>query len=215
MKVSRSGYYGWIERGSRLNGNFNIELLSLISKIFYERNEAYRYRRITIEIAKRTNEKINPKTTKRYMDFIGIKSKCRRTKKPRESKNLKDDFSNKLNGSFQSTKPLTKIYTDITQVRTLDGWMYLSITVDGYNWEILDFQINLNKGNIISIKNITETLKLVNKDHFKNVIIHSDRGSEYTSLDMKEINKKYMINQSMGRKGCSLDNRPAEYFFPY
>ncbi len=69
----------------------------------------------------------------------------------------------------------------------------------------------MNKGNIIAISNIKNTLQKIKNP--AQDIIHSDHGKEYTSNMFNNLKEKYNFKHSMGRIGIALDNHPIEYFF--
>ncbi len=73
------------------------------------------------------------------------------------------------------------IATDITEFYSKEGKVYLSVTMDLFNEEILDYEFAKHKGSSLVIPNLKRTLDSI-KDT-KNVIIHSDNGPEYTSYD--------------------------------
>lgn len=208
--VTRQGFNYWKKNNTVGNGRYDSVLLKQIEETFYERRRAYGYRRITVLLNKR-DIAIGEKTTLRYMQYLGLKSKVRAKRKNREQKNIGFQTDDQILGKWKANAPFEKIYTDISQVQTKQGWGYLSITIDGFNNEILDYKFEMNKGNMIAIPNLRDTLlKIPNS---AKTIIHSDHGSEYTSFQYNELKKTFRFLQSMGRVGKSLDNRPPEYFF--
>ena len=89
-------------------------------------------------------------------------------------------------------------------------FVYLSITLDGFNNQILDYQLSLTNDSNLIITNIKQTLKKC----FPYVpIIHSDHAVQYTSHAYQQMVRQKLLIQSMSRVVNSLDNRPAEYFF--
>ncbi len=90
-----------------------------------------------------------------------------------------------------------KIYNDITQIKVKEGWLYLSVTLDGFNNKVIDYKYLMNKGNIIAISNIKNTLlKIKNPEQ---TIIHSDYGREYTSNMFNNLKEKHNFKHSNGK----------------
>ena len=155
--------------------------------------------------------KVNKKTTYRYMKYLGISSCIRRKKVySREKKDTRFEGCDLIKMIFKANEPFEKIFTDVTHLKINGKKYYLSATIDGFNNEILDYQLSSKHDNKFIIKNIKETLK---KCCGKIPIIHNDHGSNYTSIEYQVMTEKGLFKQSFGRVGKCLDNRLIEYFF--
>ena len=145
------------------------------------------------------------------MKHLGISSCIRRKKVySREKKNTHFEGCDLIKMLFNADKPFEKIFTDVTHLKINGKKYYLSATLDGFNNEILDVQLSSKHDNKLIIKNIEETLK---KCCDRIPIIHTDHGSNYTSIEYQAMAEKGLFKQSFGRVGKCLDNRPIEYFF--
>ena len=178
--------------------------------MFFTKEENFIDVEITIPLNKR-NVVVSEKTTLKYMQKLNLKSKTRARENQREDKDLEIKSENLINRNWISPLPKQKIYTDITQIKVKEGWLYLSVTLDGFNNEVIDYKYLMNKGNIIAISNIRNTLKKIKNP--SQTIIRSDHGREYTSNMFNDLKAKYNFKHSMGKIGNALDNRPIEYFF--
>ena len=145
----------------------------------------------------------------RLMREEGLKSII--SKKYRALNKVKEvgGLSNKLNQDFKSEKYGEKILGDITYIKTKDrGWCYLSSYMDLYNNEILAWNFSPS----MDVELILSTLEKIPKKHLKGSIVHTDRGSQYTSKETREKLRECGAQESYSRKGNPYDNACIESF---
>lgn len=187
---------------------------SLILDVFNNHKGIYGYRRITTFIRINHNIKINYKKVYRIMKSLGLRSRVRAKKKffaPLVEGLIIED--NILNRDFKANTPSSKLVTDITTIKyKRNKKMYLSAIMDLYNNEILTYKISFNNNNELVINTITDIL---DKNKLDGAILHSDRGTQYTSRLYNTILKENKIIQSMSRKGNCHDNACIESFFSH
>ena len=118
---------------------------------------------------------------------------------------------NLIHQDFKSDKPFAKVLTDITQVQCMNGKLYISPIFDCCNGEILSLCMDTNMKKELVI----DTLKAaVNRyPGLKGAIIHSDRGSQYTSEAFREALASYGMLQSLSGVDHCYDNARMESFF--
>ena len=117
---------------------------------------------------------------------------------------------NLLKQDFSADRPYTKLLTDISQIQCLDGKLYISPILDCFNGEILSLIMrdNMKKGLCI------DTLKAAGMRYpIKGAILHSDRGSQYTSDEFRALLKSNHIQQSLSGVDHCYDNARMESFF--
>ncbi|WAN63373.1 Tra5 transposase, IstB [Candidatus Phytoplasma rubi] len=115
---------------------------------------------------------------------------------------------NLIKNHFHTDQPLTKIYTDLTCFNTKQGFLWVSVILDGYHQQILSVQTSLRP----NLKLIQATFKVLPKLK-RPCIIHSDRGGGYTSRVWQQTLQKKGFLISMSRPGCPNDNAPIESWF--
>jgi putative transposase len=120
-------------------------------------------------------------------------------------------FDNLLNRNFKVNKPNQVYVGDITYIRTLEGWLYLATVIDLYSRKIIGYKMSNRMTKDLVISALLRALK--SRGYPKNVIVHSDRGSQYASNEYKRILKLYGLRGSMSKKGDCWDNAVAESFF--
>lgn len=209
--VSRAAYYVW--KGKLEEADPDQERMEHIQAVYETSHKTYGYRRITIHLQQKLGLRINHKTVLRLMGKLGIRSQAR---KPKMHKKLEEigtyhRYPNVLNRQFVATGPNQKWVTDVTYIRTLQGWAYLSTIKDLYD----DFIVAHVFDHSNSIALVTQTLKRAKQKEkvTDGLILHSDQGTQYTSQAYHILVGEYNITPSMSRRGNCWDNAPMENFF--
>jgi len=213
LGVSRSGYYAWADRGSSTHEKKDRELSELIAKIFREHHGRYGSPRIWAEL-KDQGLRVSRKRVERIMR----ESKLQARKRKRhivttDSNHLYEVAENILNREFHAPYPGAKWVSDITYLRSNEGWLYLATILDLYDrkvigWSMLD---------TMTSKLVCTALEMavLNRPPREGLIFHSDRGAQYCSEEFRTTLKTSFptVRQSMSRKGNCWDNACAESFF--
>ena len=209
--VSRAAYYAWA--GKLAATDPDQERLDKIQAVYEASHKSYGYRRITIQLQRKQGLRINHKAVLRLMGKLGIRSQAR---KPKMYKKLEElgtyhRYPNVLNRDFVATKPNQKWVTDVTYIRTLQGWAYLSTIKDLYDGFIVAHVFDQTN----SIALVTQTLKRAKQQEkvTDGLVLHSDQGTQYTSQAYHVLTGEYNISPSMSRRGNCWDNAPMENFF--
>jgi transposase InsO family protein len=153
--VSRAAYYEWVRRLSEADRDQ--EGMKQVQTAYQASHKTYGYRRVTIHLQQKMRICINHKAVLQLMGKLGIRSQAR---KPKMLKKLEEigtyhRYPNVLNRGFVATKPNQKWVTDITYIRTQQGWSYLSTIKDLYDGFIVAHAFDLHN----SIALVTQTLK--------------------------------------------------------
>lgn len=122
---------------------------------------------------------------------------------------------NKLNQDFTTTTYNQVWVSDITYIRTREGWSYLTTVIDLFDRKVIGWQVSNNltaKDTVIPALNKACSNRMLIAG--QSLIFHSDRGIQYACNEFKQLIKKQKwINQSMSGKGNCYDNAVAESFF--
>lgn len=219
LSFSKSYYYKLIKEinEQRINNTLIIDkrirddkeyILFLIKKIYFESNKVFGAKRIRLILTKTYEIKITYKTVFKYMNELNLKYIIRRKNTRRiDAKNTQDQTKNILNRNFEININNKTICTDVTYIKFLNKWVYLSAAISLTNNKIIAWNLSTSNNNEL----VMDTFK--NVDLSKYNMIHSDHGVQYTSKDFKNLLIENNIIQSMSRVGNSLDNRPIEYWF--
>lgn len=120
-------------------------------------------------------------------------------------------YRNILNRDFSTTAINQKWACDITYVHTEEGWLYLAVVIDLYSRAVIGWSMSRRMKKVLVCDALM--IALFKRKFPRNVIVYSDRGSQYCSIKYQNILKDYRLIGSMSRKGNGWDNAIAESFF--
>ena len=197
LGVSRSGYYGFVKRMDKPARD--LELSELIRECQQETKQTYGYRRVAIWL-ERKGIHHNPKTILRVMNKYSLLSVVRRRKYCNYSQAL-HRYDNLLNRDFHADRPNQKWVTDISYIKTAQGFLYLSVIRDLYDRSVVAYKTS-------TVQNINLVLNTIKAAKRKEKVtgelqLHSDQGFQYTSQPYFNLTKAYHITPSMSRRGFS------------
>jgi len=210
LKVSESGYYRY---DHNLGKPSKDKLLSgEMEKIMdaSEYNDNYGVDRMQTALEQK-GVKAGKRRIRRIMAEKGWLHSRRRPKSLTKPDPEAIYNENLLKKDFSSDKPFTKVLTDITQVQCQNGKLYISPIFDCFSGEILSLCMadNMKKELVIDTLNAA-----VNRyPHLKGAVIHSDRGSQYTSEAFREAVASSNMIQSLSGVDHCYDNARMESFF--
>ena len=147
------------------------------------------------------------------MKLLGIRSIINRKFKSCGGKNPKvdKDYPNLLNQEFTVEKPGLKWVTDITYIYTKEqGWTYLAAVIDLFDLKVIGWSYGEKIDTNLVIAALSKAVINRARDH--NCILHSDRGSQYTSNRFEEMLEILNIQHSYSKKGYPYDNASMESF---
>jgi transposase InsO family protein len=209
LGVSRSGYYKHLK--IKAKPNKDDELLSAMIKILEEDEENENYGKIRMrERLRELGHKCSPSRVSRIMDENGLKPV--KKKKPNsitKADRAAQDSDNLLNGDFYTEKPNEKFVTDITQTPTLDGPLYICAIFDCYDNSVWGLEMADNMRAELVCSSLSSAILM--NPAMRGAILHSDRGSQYTSSVFRETLDKLGVIQSMNSAaGRCYDNAKCE-----
>lgn len=211
LKVSRSGYYKWLQHQETASEQENLGLMNVIKELHSQHNGILGYRRMTLFVNCMLGTSYNKKRIRRLMHILGIRSIIRRAKGYCTKTSFVNVEDNILNRDFTATAPNQKWCTDVTFLKYgFSCKAYLSAIKDLYDGSIVAYVVGQFNDNEL----VLETLRKAQKANPNAIpLIHSDRGSQYTSKDYYRLTTQYQMTRSMSRVGKCIDNAPIESFF--
>lgn len=122
------------------------------------------------------------KRVQRLMKKMGLIAIIIKRFKPQNSHSSDLDLPNLLNQNFEASRPNEKWVADITYIHTIkDGWCYLASILDLYTHKLIAFEFSKKMDKSIVIKALDKAMLRQGKP--EGVILHTDRGSQYTSTE--------------------------------
>ena len=168
--------------------------------------------KIRMELLKRNIKASLPRIARR-MRIMGLRSIIVKKFKayPSTYKNSNNNYINLINQEFNPTEPNVKWVGDITYIYTEEyGWTYLATVMDLYDLKIIGWEYSTSMTDNVAIKAIEKAY--YNRKPTKELIFHSDRGSQYTSNKYEMKLKELGIIHSYSKKGYPYDNACMESF---
>jgi len=214
--VSRSTYYKWL-KSDKHNPQINrdAELLCLIREIVFDNKYRYGNLRIKKKLLKLHGIRVSRKKIARLLREN--KLNARRMRKyitTTDSKHSYPVCENILNRDFNTSKPGQKWVSDITYLRKINGWEYLTVVIDLFDRQVIGWALS---DNLETINTTIPAFEMAVKNRIpeKDLIFHSDRGVQYCANSFNDVLRKLCpsVRQSMSRKGNCWDNACAESFF--
>ncbi|MGW6413504.1 IS3 family transposase [Streptomyces vinaceus] len=214
MKTGRSTYYAWVAGAAAREARRRADeaLAHEITVIHIASRRNYGVPRITAEL-RRHGGAVNHKRVERVMRKYGIAGNSRRTgRRSLTRADTKAAPSPDLIGrDFTSRRPGTRIVGDITYIPTAEGWLYLAGWLDLATREVIGYSMADHHRAELVVDALDMAAGLGRLE--PGCIIHSDRGSEYTSRQLRARIDVLGHRQSMGRTGSCFDNAAAESFW--
>jgi putative transposase len=209
LGVARSGYYAWLINPVSNRAEDDARLLRLIRASFLASHGIYGAPRILLDLRER-GETCSKHRVTRLMRENGL---CAlhgyRTRQIAASK-PPPLIPNLLQRQFTVSKPNKAWVTDITYIRTWQGWLYLAVVMDLFSRKIVGWAV---KGTIHSDLVLDAVTGAVRRRRPRKTLIHSDQGTQYGSDAWRRYCKANNLEPSMSRRGNCWDNAVAESFF--
>lgn len=216
FEVSRSGYYAWKNRPVSSRAASQQELIAAMRDIHAQMREVYGSPRMHRELLERGFE-VSENTVAKLMKSAGIQAKTKKKfQVTTDSKHSRPVAENHLNRQFDCvTKPHEVWLSDITYIWTESGWMYLAVVLDMYTRKVVGWSFAERMTTDLVVKALEEAVQResLSRETLQQLIIHSDRGSQYASEAYQQLLIRLGMTCSMSRKGNCWDNAPMESFF--
>ena len=210
LGVARSGFYAWVRHPLSDRSIEDERLVKLIREAYTASDGVYGSPRVFLDL-REAGERVGRKRVARLMREHRIRA-IRGYKKPRHLVGIPSVIApNRLQRQFTVDRPDLAWVTDITYIRTWEGWLYLAVVMDLHSRMIVGWsmQPTLARGIVVDAL----LMAVWKRKPKERVIVHSDQGSQYGSDDWLRFCKEHNLDPSMSRRGNCWDNAVAESFF--
>ena len=211
LKVSLSGYYGWVDRPLSKRAREELRLELEIKAAHRRTRQTYGAERMQHELAEH-GVRVGICRLKRLRRKLGVRCKQKKKfKATTDSRHKLPVAENLLGQEFKVYAPNKVWVSDITYVPTDEGWLYLAGHKDLFNGEIVGYAM----GERLSKNLVEESLlrAVSSRRPEREVLHHSDRGSQYCSHEYRSLLKHLGLVVSMSGRGNCYDNAPMESFW--
>jgi putative transposase len=211
LDVSKSGFYEWRDRKPSATAIRREQLKEKIRELFTEFGGTYGYRRIHAELLRR-GVQVGDELVRdlmRELDLVTVQPRPYRTTTVRGEN--EPDVPDLVRRDFSADRPGTKLVGDITYISTWQGWLYLATAIDCFNKEVIGYAL----ADHMRTELVSDALRMAARNYElePGCIMHSDRGTQYTSAEYRACLDELELRHSLGRTGVCWDNALAESFF--
>ena len=211
LGMSNAGFHAWLRRPPSARAEADAALLERVQSIHTRSRQTYGAPRVHAELQV-VGEKHGRKRIARLMRAAGLVGACHRhggpvaTRRDKESRPAPD----LVDRNFTADGPNRLWVADITYVPTAVGFLYLAVVLDAWSRKVVGWSM----ANHLRAELVLNALEMaVGQRQPREVIHHSDQGSQYTSLAFGNRCGEAGVRPSMGSVGDAHDNAMAESFF--
>lgn len=213
MRVSRSGFYDYLERFTRHTGDIAppSAVETRAQTIFNQSRGSYGSRRIMHKL-NADGHRVGRYKVRSLMRRLGLKARVpRRYKLTTDSCHRFPVAQNLVNRNFTADSPNAVWAADISYVWTWEGWLYLAVVMDLHSRQIVGWAMDKRMQKELVLDALS--MAYFRRRPARGLIHHSDRGSQYACHEYQKRLEQYGMLPSMSRKGDCWDNAPMERFF--
>jgi len=211
LGVSRSGFYAWRVRGPSTRQRDDERLSVEVVAIHDRSRRTYGSPRVHAEL-RALGTRTSRKRVARLMKARRLVARSKRQYRcSTDSSHTEAPAPNIVARGFAAASPNRVWVTDVTGVKTLEGWTYLAVMIDLFSRRVVAWATSKSNDTALVLRVLREAVRLRRPPH--GLIHHSDRGSPYASMDYRAELARHGILASMSRQGDCWDNAVAESFF--
>lgn len=213
FQVSTSGYYYWLQHPVGLRERKEQQLLSHIKQIYQKSKCRYGSPRITVELQEQGIRVSRPRVA-RLMQKTGIRSIIRKQYRVQttDSNHGYPIAENHLNQNFSAERLAQKWVSDLTYIKTGEGWLYLTAILDLADRKVIGWALSETMM-AKATSGAAWRMAIKNRPVNEPLLFHSDRGAQYACCEFRAQLMGMPVQLSMSRKGNCWDNAVAESFF--
>ena len=212
LSVSRSAYYEWSRQALSARKREDERLTSQVERIHRESRGTYGAPRVQQKLCQ-DGIRTSRKRVARLMALRGLagrfKRRSRRTTMSDGSRSGADLLERRFAPGHLGLNEAW--VSDITYIRTWKGWAYLAVVIDLASRRVVGFAVADHMRTSLVLEAMT--MALLSRHPRPGLIVHSDRGSQYTSEAFRALLERHALRQSLSRPRQCWDNAVAESFF--
>ena len=210
LEVHPSGYYAWQKQPRSAGTIVNQRLTGLIKQFWLQSGGVYGYRKIHCDL-RDIGEQCGENRVYRLMRAAGLRAQVGYRRPRHRSGPASVLAPNRLQRKFEVANPNETWVTDITHIRTHQGWLYLAVVIDLYSRKVVGWSMHSRIKKELVLNALL--MAVWRRKPGSLVTVHSDQGSQYTSHDWQAFLDANNLQASMSRRGNCHDNAVAESFF--
>ena len=214
LGVNRSTYYKYLRRQPSRREAENVEIRRRILELYARSDKRLGPKKMTLCLAREHCIHISEGRVYRLMKEMNL-PKMSTVKPPRAAAGKTESGScpNLLAQKFDQEAPNMVWVSDFTYVKVAGRFCYICVILDLYARKVIACRVSNRIDRVLAIDTLRDAAHL--RGETKGVLFHSDRGSQFTSLDFRRVIDELGMVQSFSAKGHPYDNAVMECFFKY
>lgn len=212
LGVARSGYYAWRRSEPGRRARANEVLMDQIQQIFEQSRRTYGSPRVTAQL-RQQGHRYNHKRIERLMREKRLRARPRRRWRPRTTDSRHDQpIAANLLPQRGRPQAMNQVWvSDITYLRTAEGWLYLAAVMDLYSRRVIGWSMQEHLETQLPLAALEMALQ--SRGEVERTVHHSDRGCQYASQAYRAALAQGGLEASMSRSGNCFDNAAMESFW--
>ncbi|WP_237144716.1 IS3 family transposase [Pontibacter pamirensis] len=197
LQVSTSGYYYWLKHPVGVRAGKEQELVEQIKQVYEQSKRRYGSPRIAVELKEQGVHVSRPRVA-RLMQKHQVKSIIRKKYRMQttDSSHAYTVAENHLSRDFQATGPAEKWVSDLTYIRTGEGWLYLTVVLDLADRKVVGWALSQTMEAEATTVAAWQ-MAIRNRPLSHSLLFHSDRGVQYACSAFREQLEGVPVVQSM------------------
>lgn len=211
LSVHFSGFYAWLKAPLCQRAIEDVRQTALIRQAWEDSGKVYGYRKLHDDLRDQ-GEDCSPNRIARLASLAGIAAQIGYRRRPgRYGGSPAIVAENTLARQFDVKVPDQVWVTDITYIKTYEGWAYLAVVIDLFSRRVVGWSMQSRMTTDLALQALL--MAVWRRKPKSTVTIHSDQGSQYTSREWQTFLRQHNLEASMSRRGNCHDNAVAESFF--
>lgn len=211
LRIQPSGFYAWLKTPLSKRAQEDLRQTRMLKEAWVESGKVYGHRKLHDDLIEQ-GESICVNRVARLTKLAGIKAQIGYKRRPggyggRPSVVV----DNTLDRQFDVGAPDKVWVTDITYIRTQEGFAYLAVVIDLFSRRVVGWSMQSRQTTDVVLQALH--MAVWRRKPKGKVLIHSDQGSQFTSMDWAAFLRGHNLEHSMSRRGNCHDNAVAESFF--
>jgi putative transposase len=203
LGVSQSGTFAWRSRPASRCQRDDLVLLAHVRSAFVLSNGTYGSPRMTRELQDQ-GLCVGRRRTARLMRENGLRARQpRRFRRTTNSLHAFPVAPNLLDQDFTASGPNEKWGADLSTIWTQEGWLYLAVVIDLYARRVVGWAVSDRLHKELALAALRRALAV--RRPATGLIHHSDRGSQFCSIEYQAELRKHGLLISMSGKGNCYD----------
>ncbi|KQY41460.1 transposase [Rhizobium sp. Root483D2] len=211
LRIHPNGFYAWLRMPLSKRAFEDKRQIDLLQTAWEESGKVYGYRKLHDDLLHH-GETCCPNRVARLTRIAGIKAQIGYKRRPGVYGGRPSIvIDNTLDRQFDVAAPDKASVTDITYIRTNEGFAYLAVVIDLYSRRVIGWSMQSRQTTDVVLQALL--MAVWRRKPKEKVLVHSDQGSQFTSMDWASFLKHHSLVHSMSRRGNCHDNAVAESFF--